>query len=72
LDLGQVHAALAYYFVNRQMFDRMLREDAAEHNEAAAQQLRDGEGPPWLSDEERAARIEELDGEARLLRSRLG
>lgn len=72
LDLGQVHAALAYYFVNREMFDRMLAEDSAAHNEAAAQQLRDGGGPAWLSDAERAARIEELDGEARLLRSRLG
>lgn len=71
LNLVQVHAALTYYFANRDMVDRWLMEDAALHDEMAAQQLREGGGPSWWTEDQRLVRAQELDESSALLRSRL-
>jgi uncharacterized protein (DUF433 family) len=72
LSLAQVHAALAYYFANRDAVDRDLLEDELAGYEGEAEALRDGSGPPWFTPEQRTARIAELERAAALLRSRLG
>lgn len=72
LSLVQVHAALTYYFANREEIDRWLIEDAALYDEAAAQSLRGGGGPSWWTQEMREERARELDDSSRLLRSRFG
>ncbi len=72
LSLMQVHAALTYYFANKEEIDRWLVEDAADYDAAAAQSLRDGGGPSWWTPEMREERARELDESSRVLRSRLG
>ena len=72
LRLDQVHAALSYYFANRDAVDRRVMEDDLAGVTGNIDALSEGSGPPWLSAEERAIRIHELELEAALLRSRLG
>ena len=39
LTLAQVHAALAYYYINQQAIDQDLAEEAAEYEKLSAQAL---------------------------------
>ena len=71
LSLAQVHAALAYYFANREDIDQNIIEDDAFSAEMQAESLRNGDGPAWLTGEERETQARELEREAALLRSRL-
>jgi uncharacterized protein (DUF433 family) len=50
LDLAQVHAALAYYFANRQELDAEMEAEQAEYERLAAESIKQGGGPPWLQD----------------------
>src|SRR6185437_9020568 len=71
LELAGVHAALAYYFANREEIERSIAEEELCYVEGQAQSLRAGEGPGELSKEERERRAKKLERQAALLRSRL-
>jgi uncharacterized protein (DUF433 family) len=71
LGLAGVHAALAYYLANREAVDRRAMEDEINERIAAAESLRQGDGPPDLTAEERAKRAREHERTAALLRSAL-
>lgn len=44
LTLAQVHAALAYYYANREEVDNDIREDADAYEAAALEARRNGQG----------------------------
>lgn len=71
LDLAQVHAALAYYFANREEVDRRILEDDIYGKEAEAEHLRNLSNAPHLENAERERRITDLEREVALLRPRL-
>ena len=71
VTLAQAYAALAYYYANRAEIDREILEYELTGCEGEAASLRAGDGPPWLTDEQRRGQIADLGRTAALLRSRL-
>ncbi|OAI41491.1 hypothetical protein AYO38_03640 [bacterium SCGC AG-212-C10] len=72
ISLAQVHAALAFYLVNREAIDREILESELAYEEGAGESLRSGGGAPWLTDDVRVRMIGEHEARAALLRQRLG